>query len=249
MRRVAVIVFAKAPVPGLAKTRLAPALGSAGAAALAARMLAHTVAQALAARIGPVEVCAAPDASHPAFARLAARGQVTLADQGDGDLGQRMQRAFGRTLAAHGRALLIGTDAPALDAAVLRAAARALAAHDAVFVPTFDGGYVLIGLRHAGAPCFAGLPWSTPDVMRRTRERLRAAGLRWAELPPLADIDEPADLVHLPPGWLGVATGAAAAAGGSAAATAGPAGSGGRAAASPADNAAVTAGAQPEPLR
>jgi rSAM/selenodomain-associated transferase 1 len=210
VRRVAVIVFAKAPVAGLAKTRLAPALGSAGAAALAARMLEHTVAQALAARIGPVEVCAAPDAAHPAFARLAARGRVTLANQGDGDLGQRMQRAFSRALAVHGRALLIGTDAPALDAAVLRAAARALDAHDAVFVPTFDGGYVLIGLRRADPPYFADLPWSTPEVMRVTRARLRAAGLRWAELQPLADIDEPADLVHLPPGWMRAAARAAA---------------------------------------
>jgi len=38
--------------------------------------------------------------------------------------------------------------------------------------------------------------------MADTRERLRAAGLRWAELPPVADIDDPADLVHLPAGWL-----------------------------------------------
>jgi hypothetical protein len=238
-----VIVFAKAPVPGLAKTRLAPALGSVGAAALAARMLAHTVAQALAARIGPVEICAAPDVAHPAFARLAARGRVTLANQGDGDLGRRMQRAFSRTLAAHGRALLIGTDAPALDAAVLRAAAHALQAHDAVFVPTFDGGYVLIGLRRADPPCFADLPWSTPDVMRQTRARLRAAGLRWAELQPLADIDEPADLAHLPPGWLPVATRAAAAAGDPAAPNAGSAAAGADA------TAAAGEGVHPESLR
>lgn len=41
------------------------------------------------------------------------------------------------------------------------------------------------------------MPWSTPQVLALTRERLRAAGLRHAELPPLHDIDEPADLVHL----------------------------------------------------
>jgi glycosyltransferase A (GT-A) superfamily protein (DUF2064 family) len=44
--------------------------------------------------------------------------------------------------------------------------------------------------------------WSTPTVMTETRERARAAGLSWAELPPVADVDEPDDLRHLPPGWL-----------------------------------------------
>lgn len=197
-----VIVFAKAPVPGTVKTRLVPALGPEGAAALALRMLRHTLEQAVSAGLGPVELCAAPDASHPALGDAAAAFGAALAVQGDGDLGARMHRAFERHLAMHEGALLIGTDAPALDAAVLRSAAHALAAHDAVFVPALDGGYALIGLRRADARCFAGMRWSHPQVMADTRERLRAAGLRWAELPPLADVDEPADLVHLPPSWL-----------------------------------------------
>ncbi|HSM20899.1 MAG TPA: glycosyltransferase, partial [Rubrivivax sp.] len=62
-----VIVFAKAPVAGMAKTRLAPALGSARAAALAERMLRHALTQAAAADVGPVELCAAPDTTHPAL--------------------------------------------------------------------------------------------------------------------------------------------------------------------------------------
>lgn len=197
-----VIVFAKAPVPGAAKTRLVPALGPAGAAALAARMLRHALAQAVAAGVGPVELCAAPDGSHPALQDAAAGADVALAAQGEGDLGQRMHRAFERHLRAHAGALLIGTDAPALDANVLRHAARALHDHDAVFVPALDGGYALIGLRRADPCCFDGMHWSHAQVMADTRDRLRAAGLHWAELPSLADIDEPADLVHLPPGWL-----------------------------------------------
>ena len=73
-------------------------------------------------------------------------------DQGDGDLGERMARAFARVLARHGRALLIGTDAPRLDAAYLRAAAaRAARGTDAVFGPALDGGYTLVGLQRAGA--------------------------------------------------------------------------------------------------
>lgn len=198
----AVIVFAKAPVPGQVKTRLVPALGAAGAAALAARMLRHALAQATAAGVGPVELCAALDTAHPVLRAAAAEHRASLTAQGDGDLGQRMHRAFARRLQHHGGALLMGTDAPGLDAAVLRRAASELQDHDAVFVPALDGGYALIGQRLADPRCFEGMRWSHAGVMAQTRQRLRAAGLRWAELPPVADIDEPADLAHLPPGWL-----------------------------------------------
>lgn len=197
----AVVVFAKAPVPGLAKTRLAPALGADGAAALAARMLQHALAQAVQADIGPVELCGSPDATEPALMAAAAAAGAALTEQGTGDLGLRMHRAFARTLMQHGHALVIGTDAPALDAAMLREAAARLLDHDAVFVPALDGGYALVGLKRADPRWFSDMPWSTPRVMDETRRRLRAAGVRWAELAPVADIDEPPDLVHLPAAW------------------------------------------------
>lgn len=192
----AIVVLAKAPVAGYAKTRLIPALGADGAARLAAWLLERTMHAALRSGLGPVELCAAPDAAHPAVAAWAARG-VQLAAQGEGDLGERIARAFARACASAPRVLLLGTDAPRLDAAVLQAAARALEAHDAVFVPAVDGGYALVGLRRSVPRLFEDMPWSTPAVMARTRERLRALGLTHAELAPLADIDEPQDLVHL----------------------------------------------------
>ena len=209
----ALIVFAKAPVAGLAKTRLIPALGPDGAAALAQQLLEHAVAAAMAADLGAVELCTTPHASHPVFRQLAARHALALTGQGDGDLGERMNRALNRVLnrvlnyrqPAGARALLIGTDAPALDAAMLRSAALALDGHDAVFVPALDGGYALVGLSRPAPGLFAGMTWSTAQVMNETRERARAAGLRWAELPPVADIDVAADLVHLcnlPGAWL-----------------------------------------------
>ena len=203
----AVIVFAKAPLAGYAKTRLIPALGVGGAARLAERMLGHAVRQAVAAGIGPVEVCCAPDATHPAFGSLTATLTLALTEQGSGDLGARMQRAFARRLArgampAADAALLIGTDAPALDAAMLRRARDALAAHDAVFVPALDGGYALVGLRRPAPGLFDGIAWSTGAVMADTRQRLATLGLRCTELDAVADIDEPADLVHVPPAWL-----------------------------------------------
>ncbi len=198
----AVIVFAKAPVAGTVKTRLAGALGAAGAARLAARMLEATTACALEAAVGPVEVCCAPDRSHPAFVALSSDGALALTEQGDGDLGQRMHRALERALASAPCAIVIGTDAPELDAGYLRGAAAALGRHDVVIGPAVDGGYALIGLqRTAPAALFDGIDWSTARVLAQTRERLDRLGFSWAELAPLHDIDEPADLRHLPAGW------------------------------------------------
>jgi rSAM/selenodomain-associated transferase 1 len=205
MTKARIAIFAKAPIAGLAKTRLAPALGEAGAAALAARLLEHAVAQAVAADLGPVTIWATPDATHAAFQQLQQRHGVALAVQASGDLGARMAQVFEQELAAdpHTPLLLMGADVPALDATLLGPAAAALHAQPAVFVPAFDGGYALVGLRAPLPTIFENMRWSTPQVMADTRARLAAAGVAHLELPAVHDIDEPADLAHLPPGWLG----------------------------------------------
>ena len=201
--RCALIVMAKAPRPGFAKTRLAPALGIDGAARLAERLLDTTIERAVASHIGPVTLCCDPDASHPAFVRLAGLHPIALTLQGDGDLGVRMQHALAQALHTHRRALLIGTDAPGIDAAYLRSAAEALFDHDAVLGPAADGGYTLVGVSACATPAlFDGVAWSTAQVMAQTRDRLSRLALRHLELATLADIDEPADLPQLPAGWL-----------------------------------------------
>lgn len=201
MTTACICILAKAPVAGFAKTRLIPALGAEGAAALARKLLDHTVAEALAAGLGEVRLLGAPDGGHPALQAHAAR--VRLGAQADGDLGRRMHRALDDALAGHPMALLVGTDAPALDRDALRLAAQALAQQDAVFVPALDGGYALVGLRARSRPeLFEAMTWSTDQVMAETRRRLMRSGLRWAELDAVGDIDEPADLRHLPAGWL-----------------------------------------------
>ncbi|MEO8921233.1 MAG: TIGR04282 family arsenosugar biosynthesis glycosyltransferase [Caldimonas sp.] len=200
----AAIVFAKSPVAGLAKTRLIPALGGAGAARLAEQLLEHALQAAIDARFDAVELCVTPDVDHPAFRRLRARHErhgLAMALQRHGDLGDRMSHALHRTLQRHARAILIGTDAPALDAARLGAARDLLDDHDAVFVPALDGGYALVGLCRPVPALFAGVAWSSPQVMEQTRARADAAGLRWCELAPVADIDVPDDLIHLPASW------------------------------------------------
>ncbi len=203
MRRdCAVLVFAKAPLPGYAKTRLARVIGSQAAAALAARMLGETVRQAVEADIGPVQLCCAPDELHPQFTLARQRHGVRLSTQGEGDLGQRMWRAFEGALKAWPRVLLIGTDAPALDAAHLRQAADLLRTQEAVFTPAHDGGYVLSGLAQPLPSLFQGIAWSTPQVMAQTRARLAELGKVCVELAPLYDVDEVRDLVHVPAQWL-----------------------------------------------
>jgi rSAM/selenodomain-associated transferase 1 len=191
---VAVAVLAKAPTPGLAKTRLIPALGAGGAAKLAARLIARAVATAQVAALGPVTLWCAPDESDPQFAALQREHGVTLARQPDGDLGARMHAAF---VAADRPALVIGTDCPALTTAHLREAAEALRGHDAVLVPAEDGGYVLIGLRRPCEALFSGMEWSVATVMDETRRRLRSLGLSWRELAPLWDVDTPEDVARL----------------------------------------------------
>lgn len=200
----ALVVMAKAPVAGLAKTRLIPALGAEAAAGLAQRLLLHTLDQTLDLNADYRELCVSPDTRHPVFELACAKagGELKLTLQGEGDLGQRMQRVFERVLQVHDKALLIGTDAPALGADMLRLAQVALDDHEAVFVPAMDGGYALVGLTRPAPLLFQAMTWSTPQVMADTRQRLKQARLTWLELAPVHDIDEPADLIHLPKGWL-----------------------------------------------
>ena len=184
----------------MAKTRLIPALGAEGAGILAQRMLAHALQQALAAGVGPVELCMTPAPGHPTWKNTALPDAVLRSDQGDGDLGERMARAICR-VTARLPVLLMGADCPGLTAAHIAEAARQLQAHDAVLLPVADGGYVLIGLK---APCnelFTSMQWSTPAVAAETLRRMQALGLRVWLGPQLHDIDEPADLAHLPVGF------------------------------------------------
>jgi rSAM/selenodomain-associated transferase 1 len=192
-----VAVFARAPEPGRAKTRLIPALGARGAARLQRALTRRALDTAIRAGLGPVTLWCAPDARHRFFRALTRVAGVACRAQPAGDLGERMLAAF-RWHCVRGPLLLIGTDCPALTAADLRAAARVLRdGDDAVFLPAEDGGYVLVGLRQPRPALFESIAWGTAGVMDQTRARLRAAGHRWREPATLWDVDLPADLPRL----------------------------------------------------
>lgn len=197
MNRTRIAVFAKAPVAGRVKTRLAGELGEEGAARLHAALVTRALRTAIESGVGPAELWCAPDASHAFFKACAAQFGVALRVQSGGDLGERMRRAIDDALDAGERAIVIGGDCPALDAQTLREAANVLNQCDAVFVPAEDGGYVLVGAAKHVAGLFDGIAWGEGSVMERTRERLIRAGARWRELEPLWDVDRPEDYARM----------------------------------------------------
>ncbi len=192
-------IFAKDPISGGVKTRLASAIGAEQAAIVYAQLVERTLAMAVAARaagiVGHIELWCAPDAGQPAFAAWRDRYGVDLVSQREGDLGARMRFALETALGRGAPAILIGTDCPALGVDTLARASAALTGHDAVFVPAEDGGYVLVGLARP-LDTFSGIAWSTAGVMAATRSRLAAMNATWRELPMLWDIDLPQDLAR-----------------------------------------------------
>ena len=195
----AVAILAKAPVAGLAKTRLIPLLGAAGAARAQRRFALNTLQLVRQAALGPVALWCAPDATHRFFRALRRVAGTVCVNQPQGDIGARMLHAFEHHFAHHAKLplLLVGTDCPVLAPGHLQQAAQALKQHDVVLIPAEDGGYVLIGMRVLVPQVFEGIAWSTPHVMAQTREQLRRAGVSWFEMPTLWDVDEPADWQRL----------------------------------------------------
>ena len=192
-----IIVFAKAPLAGKVKTRLAPLLNDEDAALLHRRMVVHTLCTACAAAPGKVEMHCSRSTDHPFFAECAARHGITLAPQCEGDIGTRMALAL-RDAAPDNPLLLIGTDCPARSADDLCDAIRMLESGcDAVLGPVDDGGYSLIGLTRFEPRLFAGIDWSTDRVVAQTEARLVDHGFHWRSLPRLWDVDRPADLLRV----------------------------------------------------
>lgn len=192
---VSVAILTKAPIPGLAKTRLIPTIGEHAAAVLQERLTDRAVATALAANVGPVTLWCAPDATHKTFVNMVTQLPITLKPQPQGDLGARMLAA---TATTNGPVLVIGTDCPALTELHLLGAANALReGNDVILIPAEDGGYVLIGTRTAQPELFANIAWGTKTVLAETRARIIDLRLVLAERPPLWDVDTENDLARL----------------------------------------------------
>jgi rSAM/selenodomain-associated transferase 1 len=190
----AAIVIAKAPRPGLCKTRLEPVLGPDGCARLQ-RALLRRAAQ-WAAAVGPSFVAFTPDDARDEVAALAP--DATLISQVEGDLGDRLAAATTDVLERHGGpVVLIGVDTPQLTAGHADAAIGDLRdGIDVTFGPASDGGYYLVGLREPHPEVFA-LPseeWGGPEVLRLSLEAAAGAGLSLGMLRSERDLDEASDV-------------------------------------------------------
>lgn len=202
-REAALVIFAKAPIPGQVKTRLCPPLTPDEAATLHGSFVLDQLERTKAAVTKWSLPCdrylaCAPSSAHTFFRIMEERHGVRLIDQIGDDLGARIAQAFATLFAqGYGLVLLVGTDVPTLPLGHFQQAFALLETHDLVLGPALDGGYYLIGLRRAVPELFAGIPWSTNQVLATTQERTASLGLKAATIPPWRDIDTIGDLQAL----------------------------------------------------
>ncbi|MEX2673381.1 MAG: TIGR04283 family arsenosugar biosynthesis glycosyltransferase [Phycisphaeraceae bacterium] len=199
------VVFARLPKHGRTKTRLIPGIGPEGAAAVHQAMTAHTLKQADGLASKRVTLHPTVRITGGTADEMAARfGPRRYVDQGEGDLGDRMQRAVCEAFAEGAqRVVLIGTDCPELTPGLLGEAFEVLRDKDVVIGPAHDGGYYLIGLSRPAPALFEGITWGTESVMEQTLAIATEQGLSVGQLRWGGDVDRPEDL----PLWNRVAAG------------------------------------------
>lgn len=194
-------MFVKWPEPGRAKTRLIPALGPKGAAELHDKMARRTLAYV---RRGAKRAGCSVEVRSTGAVTERFRGwlgdKLSIVDQGDGDLGDRMALSVSDAIdVGIKKVLLLGTDCPDLDPSFIHHAMTLLKGHPIVMGPASDGGYYCLGidLSRAGKRAlglFRGVPWSSSATGQATLDRARSLGLKVARLPVLSDVDRPEDL-------------------------------------------------------
>ncbi len=196
MRR-AVIVMAKDPRPGLAKTRLIPAIGAAAAAGLYRAFLQDVLDSTAVVRADRFIFGHPPEA----LARLVeiADGRYVVRPQVGPTLSERMIAAFGELFAqGYGAVVMRNSDSPTLPHAQVSAALDALVGGaDLVLGPDFGGGYYLVGLRAPRPELFRGFAMSTASVLEETIRRATRSGMRAHRLDAWLDVDTPEDLAQL----------------------------------------------------
>lgn len=189
------IIFAREPLPGSVKTRLAAAIGDGAAAKLYETMLQDVLRTA--GQLSDVETIVYWACEEESLLRLDEKYGSSSRRQSMGDLGQRMQGAFEEMFAAGCEiCCIIGSDAPDLPLSHLEEAFQLLEKQqaDVVLGPSLDGGYYLLGMRQVWPQLFENIPWSCSDVLAQSLTAARDSGLTAALLPEWQDIDTVEDL-------------------------------------------------------
>ncbi|MEE8390197.1 MAG: TIGR04282 family arsenosugar biosynthesis glycosyltransferase [Anaerolineae bacterium] len=191
------IVYAKRPFPGYAKTRLGADIGIEQAAGVYARLLYTYLLDLLHADLADtrIELSVTKPADVPFFAD--AFPELVVRPQIKGDLGQRMAASFAQAFAAGAEVVVLtGSDISGLDGQLVRVAFRALETAPVVIGPASDGGYYLIGMRVPGARIFEGIEWSSERVLAQTKTLADAQGLAMVHLPEQVDMDTIEEFEH-----------------------------------------------------
>lgn len=191
-------LFARAPLTGQVKTRLAATIGDEAACQVYTSLLFRQLGWLQGSRLCAAELWVAGDSQALPFQA----SRLVIHNQHEGDLGERMAKALKDGLNRYEKVLVIGCDCPAIDSALIESAISELDSHDVVLAPASDGGYVLVGMKKYLPGLFTNMPWSTSAVMGETIRRLQDSGHTFALLPEQLDIDDEASLKSaLANGW------------------------------------------------
>ena len=192
------VLFAKPPLPGVAKTRLAENLGTDEAAQVARGMLLDTVDLCQRVAAGSIELVLAYTHARAWFERHVG-GHWRLLEQVGRGLGERLDNALAALDAGPEDAtVFIGMDSPHLAAEVLLEGFRMLREEPTVLGPCEDGGYYLIGTKGAWpGGTLAAVRWSTHHAKADTLQAFNDAGLHYSLLPVSYDVDDLASLQRL----------------------------------------------------
>lgn len=190
------IVFTRYPDPGKVKTRLIPALGKEGSAALHRKMTLHTLQTARKlARRRSVSLEVHGQGADAYLMGKAFGDDLCYRRQCPGDLGDRMLSSFRQSFHEKmDKVIIIGTDCPGLSVGLLEQAFIRLDMYDLILGPANDGGYYLIGMKAPIPALFEDIPWGTKNVLQRTITKAEKMALTFRLLRALGDVDGPEDL-------------------------------------------------------
>jgi rSAM/selenodomain-associated transferase 1 len=196
----AILIFAKKPVPGNVKTRMTPPLSAKEASDLYTSMMLDVLDKCR--RLKTADLFLSYDNSpgtREFFISLVVN-ETLIPQDGEG-LGERLENAFAHAFSQQYRQVVVmGSDSPDLPLRFIEDAFRLLegGGQDAVFGPTEDGGYYLLGLTSPQPLLFRDIPWSTHKVLEASLAKCSEAGLRSELLPRWYDLDTTDDLARLP---------------------------------------------------
>jgi len=189
------IVFVKYPEPGKVKTRIARELGAETAAVIYSIIAERVIERvSVSDEYGTVIFFDPPEMANE-IRQWVGRGDVTYESQSGDTIGERMSDAFEKVFSTGAeKAVLIGTDVPAITAEMVTEAFRSLEYEDAVIGPAEDGGYYLLGLKKPEPALFDDIEWGSGSVYQKTLGHIEELNLSYKSLDILRDVDTPEDI-------------------------------------------------------